>query len=224
MLNMLWLKKLLRLHKEKEEFDTPMFEKLRDEQQMYVDVLVKLINSLKFREIEVFPEAQIQLESMHISEFFRQSRVDVLFKEDFMFHQAEAKITNPPEFAPMLETWRNIEIVLFPFVWHSMEINIIGPEPSIDQLQNWFTRWFDPKSRNRPNAHGLHGVIHTMTPPLILDASWQVTIDFGTAETDAFQAFLKQCRFSGATKIEISSANYLRNLMKENLPELNQTA
>jgi hypothetical protein len=220
---MLWLKKLLRLHKEKEEFDTPIFEKLKDEQQMYVDVLVKLISSLKFREIEVFPEAQVQLESTQLPEFFRQSRVDVLYKEDFMFHQAEAKVTNPPEFSPLFETWRNIEIVLFPFVWHSMEFNITGPEPSIDQLQNWFTRWFDPKSRNRPDTHGMHGVIHTMTPPLIFDGSWQVTIDFGTAEMDAFQAFFRQCRFSGAKKIEISSANYLRNLMKEKLPDLNLT-
>ncbi len=210
---MLWLKKLLGLYKEKEEFDTPIFEKLKDEQQMYVDVLIKLINSLKFREIEVFAEAQVQLESSQIPEFFKQSRVDVLFKEAHLFHQAEAKITNPPEFLPLFETWRNIEIVLFPFVWHSMEFNITGPEPSIDQLQNWFTRWFDPKSRKRPDENGLHGVIHTMTPPLILEGGWQVTIDFGTAELDAFQAFFKQCRFSGAKKIEISSANYLRNII-----------
>jgi len=62
-----------------------------------------------------------------------------------------------------------------------------------------------------------------MTPPLILAGGWQVTVDFGTAEMDAFQAFFKQCRFSGAKKIEISSANYLRNLMKEKLPDLNLT-
>lgn len=198
--------------KRKVEFVTPIIEKLIDEQQVYVDMLIRLINSIKHRELEIFPEGQTQLESREIPEFFRQSRMDVLFKEDGAFHQAEAKMTNPPDFLPIIEKWQGVEVVLSPFVWHHMEFSVTGPEPSMTQMQNWFNRWFDPNNKNPADKNGLHTVIHMMTEPKMLGNYWTVTIDFGTADIEAFQAFFKQLKFSGAEKVEISSAKYIRDL------------
>lgn len=198
--------------KRKAEFDTPIIEKLIDEQQVYVDMLVRLINSIKHRELEILPEGQTQLESREIPDFFRQIRMDVLFKEDGVFHQAEAKMTNPPDFLPIIEHWQGVEVVLSPFVWHQMEFSVTGPEPSMTQMQNWFNRWFDPKNKNQADKNGLHSVIHMMTAPKMLGNYWTVMIDFGTADIEAFQAFFKQLKFSGAEKVEISSAKYIRDL------------
>ena len=191
---------------------TPIIEKLIDEQQVYVDVLVRLVNSLKYREVELIPEGQIQLASSEIPAFFRQSRMDVLYKEDHVFQQAEANITNPPEFLPITENWQGVEVVLSPFVWHHMEFSVTGPEPMMLQMQNWFARWFDPKNRNPADKNGLHSVIHMMTEAKMLGNYWVVTIDFGSADIEAFHAFFKQIKFSGATKVEISSAKYIRDL------------
>lgn len=207
------IKRLLKpSQKRKAEFVTPIIEKLIDEQQVYVDMLVRLINSIKHRELEIFPEGQTQLESREIPDFFRQTRMDVLFKEDGIFHQAEAKMTNPPDFLPIIEHWQGVEVVLSPFVWHQMEFSVTGPEPSLTQMQNWFNRWFDPKNKNPADKNGLHSVIHMMTVPKMLGNYWTVMIDFGTADIEAFQAFFKQLKFSGAEKVEISSAKYIRDL------------
>lgn len=206
-------KRLFHFKKNKnQEFITPIIEKLIDEQQVYVDVLVRLVNSLKHRELKLTPEGQIQLASRDIPEFFRQSRMDVLYKEDQVFQQAEANITNPPEFLPIKENWQGVEVVLSPFVWHHMEFSVTGPEPSVTQMQNWFARWFDPKNRNPADQNGLHGVVHMMTEPKMLGNYWGVTIDFGSADIEAFHAFFKQVKFSGATKVEIGSAKYVRDL------------
>lgn len=198
--------------KKKQEVITPIIEKLIDEQQVYIDVLIRLLASLKHREFELIPEGPIQLASSEIPEFFRQSRMDILYKEDHVFQQAEAKITNPPDFTPMTENWQGVEVVLSPFVWHSMEFSVTGPEPSITQMQNWFARWFDPKNRNPADKHGLRNVVHMMTEPKMLGNYWTVTIDFGSADIEAFHAFFKQLKFSGAEKVEISSAKYIRDL------------
>ena len=208
---MQWIKKLFGFGDGEDEFNTPIIEKLKEEQEIYIDVLKKLIKSLKDKQIEVLAESQILLESKDIPAFFRQSRIDALYKDGNKFHQAEAKIVNPPEFSAMTETWRDVDIVLNPFVWHAMEFRVIGPEPSIIQMQNWFSRWFDPKDRIPEDGNGLHSVIHTMTVPKVVGGTWNVTIDFGSANIEAFIAFFKQCKFSGANRIEISSANYLRS-------------
>lgn len=207
------IKRLFSFKKAKnQEVITPIIEKLIDEQQVYIDVLIRLLASLKHRQLELIPEGQIQLASAGIPEFFRQSRMDILYKEDHVFQQAEAKITNPPGFAPITENWQGVEVVLSPFVWHQMEFSVTGPEPSVLQMQNWFARWFDPKNRNPADNHGLRGVVHLMTEPKMLGNYWVVTIDFGSADIEAFHAFFKQLKFSGAEKVEISSAKYIQDL------------
>lgn len=195
-----------------QEFITPIIEKLIDEQQVYIDVLIRLVNSLKHREFELIPEGHIQLASRDIPEFFRQSRMDVLYKEDHAFQQAEAKITNPPEFMPIKEVWQDVEVVLSPFVWHHMEFSVTGPAPSMTQMENWFARWFDPKNRNPADKNGLHSVVHMMTEPKMLGNYWTVTIDFGSADIESFHAFFKQLKFSGAEKVEIGSPKYIRDI------------
>jgi hypothetical protein len=194
------------------EVITPIIEKLIDEQQVYADVLIRLINSIKHREVEIIPEAKTELESREIPVFFRSTRMDVLYKEESKFLQAEAKITNPPEFSPIIENWKGIEVVLSPFVWHQMEFTITGPAPNMTQMQNWFNRWFDRNNKNPEDSDGLRSVIHMMTEPKVLGNYWVVTIDFGSATIDAFHAFFKQLKFSGAEKVEISSAKYIRDL------------
>jgi hypothetical protein len=213
---MIWIKKLFGLEKEIDPNDfikkSKILVQMEEERTVYLNIYGKELESLKYREIDYQTEAQVILEAFKLPELMRQTRLDAMYEDDGQFVKVEATFANPPDFKPITETWRGIEVELHPFVWHDMEIHVLGPFPDTNQLNNWFTKWFDPKDRNKKQANELHEVIHSMTHARQIPDGWTITVDFGSATMEAFLALFKQCRFHKATHIKISSETYLRKL------------
>jgi hypothetical protein len=70
-----------------------------------------------------------------------------------------------------------------------------------DRLAMWFGHWFDPDDdRQEPNAD-TSNVIHSL-----LVQPQMLSIDFGTADPEAFWQILELLEGSGATKIRIGSS------------------
>lgn len=68
-------------------------------------------------------------------------------------------------------------------------------------LSHWFQLWFDPEDAcHDPNAE-LSGIIHSM-----LLQPHCISIDFGSANPDAFWDILQLLEDAGASRIQVSSS------------------
>lgn len=70
-----------------------------------------------------------------------------------------------------------------------------------DELSRWFQLWFDPQDQRHDAAAEVSGTTHSM---LIQPNS--ISIDFGTADPDAFWDILQLLEGAGAARIQISSS------------------
>lgn len=68
-------------------------------------------------------------------------------------------------------------------------------------LSAWFRRWFDPDDDRHESTAELSSVIHSM-----LVRPGTISIDFGTAEPEAFWAMLHLLESAGARSIQVSSS------------------
>ena len=68
-------------------------------------------------------------------------------------------------------------------------------------LSLWFRQWFDPEDERHDPAADLSRVIHSM----LIEPSC-VSVDFGTAEPEAFWDMLNLLEGAGARRIRISSS------------------
>lgn len=212
-----FIKKLIGFNKEKTVDylkNSQILEHIEYERIVYLALFEKELQSLEHRNIDYKTEAPITIEGIN-NAVFRQMRVDMLIEEDGEPNRhEETNIANPPYFKEISEDWDDINITLKPFVWNAVQFNVKSEFPDIKQLENWHHKWFDSKGRHKANAQHLHQVIHKMSEPVAIEDGWSIVIDFGSAEIDAFLAFIKQCRFNWATDIEISSDEYLNRLSK----------
>jgi hypothetical protein len=104
-------------------------------------------------------------------------------------------------FEPILGTFGSSNITIEHLCWDDMEIHYEGAEVPSAALAGWFQFWFDTNDeRHNPEAQ-LSRVIHS----LLLEPG-VLSIDFGSADANAFWEILSIVEQHGATAIRIFSS------------------
>lgn len=190
--------------------DSALLEQIEHERAVYLEVFQKQLKSLTDQGIAYQTEVELVPEKKR-KQVTPPVRIDALYQEAGELKEVEANLANPPYFEVISEDWDDIVMTLSPFVWNAVEFDVTGPFPDLGQLSNWYSKWYDIKHRNKAGEDGFKSVVHKMSAPTEIEDGWQITIDFGSANLEAFIAFYKQCRFNDAEKISISSSRYFES-------------
>lgn len=104
-------------------------------------------------------------------------------------------------FEPIVGTFGGASLSLIHLQWDDVLIcHDLDAIPS-DDVSRWFQHWFDlEEARLDPDA-ALCGIIHS----LLIDPRC-ISIDFGSADPDAFWDILELLESAGASQIEVSSS------------------
>lgn len=190
--------------------NSALLEQIDHERAVYLEVFQKQLKSLTDQGIAYQTEVELVPEKKR-KQTMPPLRIDALYQEAGELKEVEANIANPPYFEVIKEDWDDIIMSLSPFVWNAVEFEVIGPYPNLEQLSNWYTKWYDIKHRNKADENGFKSVVHKMSAPTEIEDGWHIQIDFGSANLDALIAFYKQCRFNDAEAISISSKRYFES-------------
>jgi hypothetical protein len=94
-----------------------------------------------------------------------------------------------------------MDTTIQPFKWDEAEFSFDTTSLDVDKFDQWFEGWFDPESvREADNVIG--NIIHSA---LLQDK--KLTIDFGTAEVDAFWHLIHVLETCGIHSVSIATDN-----------------
>jgi hypothetical protein len=104
------------------------------------------------------------------------------------------------EFEPFVVLYGNCEVQLSPFTWDWLQVNVrgLGLEEVAVLAKSWFLRWFDVEDENEPNEQGLFGVVHFFGDPSAAESEVRLTLDLGSAPSEALNELLWQLSSHGA--------------------------
>lgn len=90
------------------------------------------------------------------------------------------------------------------FAWDDC-VMIMQPPPTTDEpILQWLRTWRD-RAGETPDADGLVGAVHSLTPPRTDGTSLLLVADFGSAPPEAFTALIAALLKSGIREIRITT-------------------
>jgi hypothetical protein len=131
---------------------------------------------------------------------------DRLYCADFVKNDGQAEIIelNPDRalaFSPISGSFGDASLSIEHLRWDDVLLHHDSETLPQQELSRWFQRWFDPEDERQESSAELSRVIHSM-----LVRPGAVSIDFGTAEPEAFWAMLQLLEGAGARSIQVSSS------------------
>jgi len=146
-------------------------------------------------------ESEVKLQLSEQSQLFDRLYCVDFIKNDRTPEIVELQPENILTFEPIVGTFGKASLSIEHLRWNDVLIrHDVDAIPS-NLMSDWFQLWFDPEdARHDPNTE-LSGCIHSM----LLQAHF-ITIDFGTANPDAFWGILQLLEDAGASSIEVSSS------------------
>lgn len=80
----------------------------------------------------------------------------------------------------------DVNLSIRPFSWNRLSLTFDADNDTkrLIRLRLWFLEWF--QARHSENTEDLSGVVHAIDGPRKVGEMWNVTIDLGSAPTDAF--------------------------------------
>jgi len=165
----------------------------------YVDQLLLFIADQRRNSIRGESEVKIELEPG--SPVFRS-----LACADFVRNDGEPEIVEfEPEralgFDPIDTTLGGAQLRIVALRWDDVVIDHDGSfEPEV-AVGNWFDRWFDPDDRRHRPSADLQDVVHS-----VIVEPGRITIDFGSAQPEAFWEMLNLIEKSGARRVRIDAS------------------
>lgn len=108
------------------------------------------------------------------------------------------------QFEPIAFEIDSARIVVAPFAWDDVEIEIRGVDDSAARraASEWFMRWFDADDLN-PQIDGLYQVVHCLSDLKDKADGLEATIDLGSAPTRAFEDLLVGLVDAGAAEVYV---------------------
>lgn len=73
-----------------------------------------------------------------------------------------------------------------PMVWYGIEFDVVGARPDEPALLDWTSRWMDISDSRYDEAAEFQQVVHNVTPLERTESGFTISVDFGSAPTDAF--------------------------------------
>jgi hypothetical protein len=122
-------------------------------------------------------------------------------KNDGAQEVVELQPENILTFEPIVGTFGKASLSIEHLRWDDVLIrHDLDALPS-DRLSRWFQLWFDPEDALRNPEAELSGIVHS----LLVQPNC-ISIDFGTADPDAFWDMLQLLEDAGASRLEVNSS------------------
>lgn len=99
-----------------------------------------------------------------------------------------------------------VDVIISPFRWDEVHFRFDTKKLDGDLFDEWFRSWFDIDGE-RETMEAVGNIIHSI---LLLDG--QLTIDFGTAEVDAFWHLLHILSRSGVRSLTVGTDDIAQRL------------
>lgn len=165
---------------------------------LYIEQFVDFIETQK-RQFQVSaPELKLQLSET--SAIYRR-----LYCMDFVSNDGDMKMVelHPNRtlaFQPFEFQIGATKVAVQQLHWDDvLLIHDLDPLPA--ELYDWFEHWFDPEDKRQDAIGDLSNIIHGMQLQ-----PREISIDFGTAQSEALMELLKLFAEAGATVIDITSS------------------
>jgi hypothetical protein len=174
--------------------------------ESYFKVLQSLLRDLRSEHQQVFAEIGFEPDGEDIAKPFRPMRIDAGFVQDGKVAFVLANIEAPAPFAPIMERRDGLEVEVHPFSWNDARFDVVGAPPDEVGLAAWRAHWMDDKDARFDKSKDLQSVVHSVTQPTRTTMGWSTTVDFGSADIDAFAALIDFLRTANALRVTIRSA------------------
>jgi hypothetical protein len=174
--------------------------------ESYLKALQSLVREVRSEHQEVFTEIGFEPDNEEVAKPFRLMRIDAAFVRDGKASFVLANLEPPAPFEPIRELWKGLEVEVHPLVWNEIVFEISGSSPNEAAIAAWRERWMDDQDKRVDKAKDLQGVVHSVTQPTRTSTGWSTTVDFGSADVDAFCALIDLFRQNGAARVIIGSA------------------
>lgn len=170
--------------------------------------LIERVRQHYVEQFEVFIDRQEQDASLgHAEVKFLIPEPTVLFRRfmcvDFVRNDNGVEaVTFEPEhilrFEPVSGSFGAMRLVVEALRW---DIVVVHHDlPKAPTLDSWFQRWFDPDDERHDPSARLGGIIHSLTVEPCC-----ISIDCGTAPSEALRQLLEGIELAGAKRVTINS-------------------
>jgi hypothetical protein len=176
---------------------TALIARLRDH---YVDQFRRFAERQRASCTKGASEVKLQLGDQ--SELF-----DRLYCADFVKNDGKTEIVelhpdNVLTFDPITVSFGEALLSIEHLQWNDVVLYHDSDGLPPEKLSRWFRQWFDPDDQRHDPTADLSGVVHSL---LVQPGS--VSIDFGTANPEAFWDILELIEGAGAKRIRVSSSS-----------------
>lgn len=180
-------------------------------QARYTDYFFDAVARAKSDNPDVVSEFLIPLSDDSIPYPYRHFRADLMGEDEEDNTRAVELWQDPPteDHDPESRAYAFdlgiVKIEIHPFTWCSVQIGFDHALSDEAVLGDFLDQWFDPEDRAYHRGEPLSGAIHSATRVETLGSVSSLTIDFGTAPTDALIELLETLAADGATHLIIAS-------------------
>jgi hypothetical protein len=133
-------------------------------------------------------------------QLFRLMRADLL-----VIGAEEAtvdSIEGPYAIEDLLFDFDGVPVQIHDLAWENVLLAVRGGTPNIDYIRAWGALWMDVQDERAIDATGLRHVLHRFSRPHITGEGWSISVDFGSADVDAFIELL-EIASSNASAIDV---------------------
>jgi hypothetical protein len=109
------------------------------------------------------------------------------------------------DFETIIYNYGEMTIELNPFYWNGCEFILKTSSLQNDWLIEWIKHWIDEADDKQEDVNGLTGVIHCVTKPKFNNGNYSFSVDFGSAEIEAFLDLINQIYLKEIKLLRIGS-------------------
>lgn len=109
------------------------------------------------------------------------------------------------DFEPIEYNYGELTIELNPFFWNGCEFILKTNSPKNKWLIEWTKKWIDEADDKQEGANGLTGVIHSVTKPELSADTFSFSVDFGSADIEAFLDLINEICLQDIKSLRIGS-------------------
>ena len=176
------------------------------ERQRYVDFYSEAKAALSANREDVIGELLISINNDKIPYPYRYVRADLVSKgEDGRPAVSEVQIDADPAFEARGYNFGAFQVEVYPFTWSNVQFVFDKPPRSVQQIEDWITRWLDVEDRGLASHGGLSGAIHSFSQIETNGQWWFLTGDSGTAPADALIEFIELLASQGMSRIVLKA-------------------
>lgn len=140
-------------------------------------------------------------------------RVDMLSGPKENPKVTEFNHDNYLRFEPILFSFGDLDVNLFPCYWNGIEFRVKGPLPPLEsEFYGWLERRLDPTDSRYDESSAFTGLIHSVLAPSPSADGWETSVDFGTSQPKSVFALLHALSTLPASHVDVGSFSMIPDL------------